>query len=93
MPAWCGAAFAALWMTNLVTSVMAKEDSDVSLVKSTGLAVRLVKLVRDYGFVIVVIALALLLPEAMALVMLLFGAVNALFLLASIAAASRATLR
>lgn len=93
VPAWCGAAFAALWMTNLVTSVMAKEDSDVSLVKSTGLAVRLIKLVRDYGFVIVVIALALLRPEAMALVMLLFGAVNALFLLASIAAASRATLR
>src|SRR5690606_10281891 len=47
IPAWCGAAFAALWMTNLVTSVMAKEDDGVSLVKSTGLEVRLVKLVRD----------------------------------------------
>lgn len=93
VPAWCGAAFAALWMTNLVTSVMAKEDDGVSLVRSTGLAVRLIKLVRDYGFIVVVIALALLWPEAMAAVMLFFGAVNGLFLLASIAAAARATLR
>ncbi len=93
VPAWAGAAFAALWMTNLVTAVMAKEDDGVSLVRSTSLAVRLIKLVRDYGFVIIVIALALLWPDAMAAVMLFFGAVNALFLLASIAAASRATLR
>ena len=93
VPAWVGGAFAALWMTNLVTSVMAKEDTSVSLVTSTGLVVRLVKLVRDYGFIVIVIALALLWPAAMAAVMLFFGMVNALFLLASIAAASRVTLR
>ncbi|THV33958.1 CDP-alcohol phosphatidyltransferase family protein [Glycomyces buryatensis] len=93
IPAWCGAAFAALWMTNLVTAVMAKEDSGSSLVTSTGLIVRLIKLVRDYGFIIIVIALALLWPESMAFVMLFFGAVNALFLLASIVAAARITLR
>ncbi|MCC3765960.1 CDP-alcohol phosphatidyltransferase family protein [Glycomyces sp. TRM65418] len=93
IPAWCGAAFAALWMTNLVTAVMAKEDDGVSLVKSGNIIVRLIKLVRDYGFVIAVIALALLRPESMAAVMLFFGAVNALFLLASIASNARASLR
>ncbi|GAA2301031.1 hypothetical protein GCM10009853_066790 [Glycomyces scopariae] len=93
VPAWCGAAFAALWMTNLVTAVMAKDDASVSMVTSTSIAVRLVKLVRDYGFVIVVIALALMWPESMAAVMLCLGAVNGLFLLASIAVSARATLR
>lgn len=93
LPAWCGAAFAALWMTNLVTAVMAKEDDGVSMVKSTSLIVRLIKLVRDYGFIIVVIALALIWPELMAVVLVGFGAVNALFLLASIASNARASLR
>ncbi|MEV3937361.1 CDP-alcohol phosphatidyltransferase family protein [Glycomyces sp. NPDC049804] len=93
LPAWCGAAFAALWMTNLVTAVMAKEDDGVSMVKSTNIVVRLIKLVRDYGFIIVVIALALIWPELMAVVLLGFGAVNALFLLASIASNARASLR
>jgi phosphatidylglycerophosphate synthase len=93
LPAWCGAAFAALWMTNLVTAVMAKEDDGVSMVKSTNIIVRLIKLVRDYGFIIVVIALALIWPELMAVVLLGFGAVNALFLLASIASNARASLR
>lgn len=92
VPAWAGAAFAALWMTNLVTSVMAKED-DVSLVKSDNIVIRLIKLVRDYGFIITVIGLALLWPEAMVVVMLGFGAVNALFLLAAIAANARRSLR
>lgn len=93
VPAWAGAAFAGLWMTNLVTSVMAKEDDGVSLVKSDSLVIRLIKLVRDYGFVITVIGLALIWPEAMVVVMLGFGAVNALFLLASIAANARSSLR
>lgn len=93
LPAWCGAAFAALWMTNLVTAVMAKEDDGISMVKSTNMIVRLIKLVRDYGFIIVVIALALIWPELMAVVLLGFGAVNALFLLASIASNARASLR
>ncbi|MEU5154308.1 CDP-alcohol phosphatidyltransferase family protein [Glycomyces sp. NPDC021274] len=93
VPAWCGAAFAALWMTNLVTAVMAKADDGVSMVKSTSIIVRLIKLVRDYGFIIVVIALALIRPEFMWVVLLGFGAVNALFLLASIASNARASLR
>lgn len=92
LPAWTGAAFAALWMTNLVTSVMAKDDGNVSLVASDNVVIRLIKLVRDYSFVIIVIALALMWPEAMAAVMIFFGAVNGLFLLASIAANARSTL-
>jgi phosphatidylglycerophosphate synthase len=94
VPAWAGAAFAALWMTNLVTSVMAKDDDAVSLVTADNLPVRLVKLVRDYSFVIVVIAVVLAVrAEAVVWVMAFFGGVNALFLLASIAAAARASLR
>ena len=92
-PGWIGAAFAALWMTNLVTAVMAKEDDGVSMVKSTNIVIRLIKLVRDYGFIIVVIALALIWPGLMWIVLLGFGAVNALFLLASIASNARASLR
>jgi hypothetical protein len=73
--------------------VMAKEDDGVSMVKSTNIVVRLIKLVRDYGAIVAVIALALIWPELMWVVLVGFGAVNALFLLASIASNARATLR
>jgi hypothetical protein len=72
---------------------MAKEDDGVSMVKSTNIVVRLIKLVRDYGFIIVVIAVALIRPGLMWVVLVGFGAVNALFLLASIAGNARASLR
>lgn len=93
-PAWLYAAFAGSWMVNLVTSVMAKEGTNESLVASSSLPVRVVKLVRDYGAMITVIPLVLAVVPAWSVwLMVLFTAVNGLFLLASIATAGRASLR
>jgi phosphatidylglycerophosphate synthase len=93
-PIWLVGAFAAAWMINMVTSVMAKEGTNQSLVTSRSLVVRLVKLIRDYGAMVALIGLVLaFLPSWMVWVMVLFTAVNCLFLLASIAQAARASLR
>ncbi|WP_245598040.1 CDP-alcohol phosphatidyltransferase family protein [Haloglycomyces albus] len=90
VPAWVGPAFAALWMTNLVTAVMAKDGGGQSLVSRENLPVRVVKLVRDYGFVITVVGVVLIVwPAGMVWVMLFFGTVNGLFLAASIAMAAK----
>lgn len=93
-PTWLVAAFAGTWMVNLVTSVLQQGSSAQSLVTSTSPVVRLVKLVRDYGAVITVVALVVaLLPGWTPWLMVAFTAINGLFLLASIAAAGRASLR
>ena len=93
-PAWLTAVFAGSWMVNLVTSEMQKGEAAASLVTSRSLVVRLVKLIRDYGAIITVIALVIALwPAGTLWVMAAFAAVNVLFLLASIAAAARASLR
>lgn len=93
-PAWLVGAFAGSWMVNLVTSVMAKEGTNESLVTSSSLPVRVVKLVRDYGAMITLIPLVLAVVPAWSVwLMALFTAVNGLFLLASIVAAGRASLR
>jgi phosphatidylglycerophosphate synthase len=93
-PVWLVAVFAASWMVNLVTSVMAKEGTNESLVASSSLPVRVVKLVRDYGAMLFLICLVLAVwPAGMIWVMVLFSLVNCLFLVASIAAAGRASLR
>lgn len=90
-PAWLPGVFAAAWMVNLVTSVMAKEGTNVSLVTSRTLPVQILKLVRDYGFVVTVIAATMLLaPAAMVWVMVGFTLVNGVFLLSSIAQTARA---
>ncbi|HEX6498567.1 MAG TPA: CDP-alcohol phosphatidyltransferase family protein [Micromonosporaceae bacterium] len=93
-PTWLVAGFAGTWMVNLVTSVLQQGSSAQSLVTSTSPVVRLVKLVRDYGAVITVIALVLaFLPGWTEWLMAVFTAINGLFLLASIAAAARASMR
>ncbi|MEV1333559.1 CDP-alcohol phosphatidyltransferase family protein [Micromonospora costi] len=93
-PTWLVAAFAGTWMVNLVTSVMQAGPNAASMVTSTSLPVRLVKLVRDYGAVIFVAALVLLFAPALTLwVMVAFTVVNGGFLLASIAFSARASLR
>ncbi|GAA1809579.1 CDP-alcohol phosphatidyltransferase family protein [Planosporangium flavigriseum] len=92
-PAWLVAVFSGSWMVNLVTSVMSKEGTNVSLVASEVVAVRLVKLVRDYSFMITLIAAVIAVrPAWMIWVMVLFTAINSGFLLASIAQAGRANL-
>ncbi|MEV4810145.1 CDP-alcohol phosphatidyltransferase family protein [Micromonospora avicenniae] len=93
-PIWLVATFAGTWMVNLVTSVMQAGPNAASMVTSTSLPVRLVKLVRDYGAVIFVAALVLLLAPALTLwVMVAFTVVNGGFLLASIAFSARASYR
>jgi phosphatidylglycerophosphate synthase len=86
VPAWLIAAFAGTWMVNLVTSVMQSGAYGGSMLASRSLPVRVVKLVRDYGAVILVAALTvLIIPQWTVVVVLAFTAVNGLFLLASIA--------
>jgi len=94
IPPWLFGVFAASWMVNLVTSVMAKEGTNVSLVASTSPAIRAVKLIRDYGFMLTVVAVALVIGAwAIVWVTVLFVVVNSGFLLASIVQAARASIR
>jgi hypothetical protein len=93
-PVWLVGAFVGTWMVNLVTSVMQSGAQAASMVTSRSLPVRLVKLARDYGAVILVIGLVLTLaPQWTIAVVWFFTAVNGLFLLASIAFSARASLR
>jgi phosphatidylglycerophosphate synthase len=93
-PAWLIAAFAGTWMVNLVTSILQQGESAASLVTGSSLPVRLVKLIRDYGAVVTVIALVLaFVPQWTVWLMVAFTVVNGVFLLVSIAASARASLR
>jgi phosphatidylglycerophosphate synthase len=93
-PPWLVATFAGAWMVNLVTSVLQQGGSAASLVTSSSLPVRLVKLIRDYGAVVTVIGLVLaFVPQWTIWLMVAFSVVNGAFLLVSIAAAARASLR
>jgi phosphatidylglycerophosphate synthase len=86
---WLAGVFAASWMVNMVTSVMAKEGTNDSLITSRSAAVQAVKVIRDYGFIVTVIAGVLVVrPAAMLWVMLLFTFVNVGFLTASIVRAA-----
>jgi phosphatidylglycerophosphate synthase len=94
IPSWLVAVFAGTWMVNLVTSVMAKEGTNTSLITSGSLVVRLVKLIRDYGFIVTAIAGVIAVhPPSMVWVMVLFCVINGGFLLASIGQSSRRSLR
>lgn len=93
-PAWLLAAFAGTWMVNLVTSVMQSGPNAASMVTSTSLPVRVVKLVRDYGAVIALAGVVLTVaPQLTIWVVGLFTLVNGAFLAASIAFAGRESLR
>jgi phosphatidylglycerophosphate synthase len=93
-PAWLIATFAGTWMVNLVTSVLQQGESAASLVTGSSLPIRLIKLIRDYGAVVTVVALVLaFVPQWTIWLMVAFTVVNGGFLLASIAASARASLR
>jgi phosphatidylglycerophosphate synthase len=93
-PVWLVAAFAGTWTVNLVTSVMHQGGMGQSLVASRSPLVRVVKLVRDYGAVVTVLALSIaFVPRWTVWLMAAFTAVNGLMLLASIAATARVSLR
>jgi phosphatidylglycerophosphate synthase len=87
-PTWLVAAFAGTWLVNLVTSVLQDGTGPASLVRSRAPAVRVVKLLRDYGAVVGLAGLVLTLAPMWSVALLwLCTAVNGAFLLASIAAA------
>jgi len=92
-PVWLVAVFAGTWMVNLVTSVMQAGPNAASMVPSTSLPVRVVKLVRDYGAVIALAGLVLTVAPAWTVwLVVAFTVVNGGFLLASIAFSARASL-
>jgi phosphatidylglycerophosphate synthase len=92
-PAWLVAAFAGTWMVNLVTSVMQSGPQSASMFPSRSMPVRVVKLVRDYGAVVLLAGLVLTFaPQWTVAVVWAFTVVNGLFLLASIAFSARASL-
>ncbi|PZM92141.1 MAG: CDP-alcohol phosphatidyltransferase [Actinobacteria bacterium] len=89
-PVWLVAAFAGTWMVNLVTSVMQSGPAAASMVTSTALPVRVVKLIRDYGAVITAAGLVLTVaPRGTPWLIAAFTVINGGFLLASIAFAAR----
>ena len=93
-PAWLIAAFAGTWMVNLVTSILQQGESAASLITGGSLPVRLIKLIRDYGAVVTVVAVVLAcVPQWTAWLMVTFTVLNGVFLLVSIAASARASLR
>jgi phosphatidylglycerophosphate synthase len=84
-PAWLAAAFAGTWMVNLVTSVLQSGPNPASMVPSRSALVRTVKLVRDYGAVILAAGLLLTFaPQWTVVALWAFTGINGLFLLASI---------
>ncbi|MBO3736712.1 CDP-alcohol phosphatidyltransferase family protein [Actinoplanes flavus] len=91
LPVWLPVAFAGTWMVNLVTSVMARQGSNTSLLVSAGWPVQAVKLTRDYGFVLTVIAGTLAAaPDQLMWLMAGFTLINGGFLVASIIQSTRA---
>jgi phosphatidylglycerophosphate synthase len=93
LPQWLAATFAGTWMVNLVTSVLQQGSAAQSLLTSPSMGVRILKLVRDYGAMVTVLGLALAFaPQWMVWLLVLFTAINAAFLLVSIAATARASL-
>jgi phosphatidylglycerophosphate synthase len=91
LPVWLPVAFAGTWMVNLVTSVMARHGTNTSLRTSTAWPVQAVKLIRDYGFTLTLIALVITVEPAWVVwVTAGFTLVNGGFLVASIAQSARA---
>jgi phosphatidylglycerophosphate synthase len=89
-PDWLLAAFAGTWMVNLVTSVMQSGPTPASMLPSRSPFVRAVKLVRDYGAVVLIAGLVLtFVPQWTVVLLWVFTAINGLFLLASIAFTAR----
>jgi phosphatidylglycerophosphate synthase len=93
-PGWVPALFAGTWLVNLVTSVLRSVSVGDSLLPGRSVAVRLVKLVRDYGFVVLVVGLAITFrPQWTLALVIALTALNAAFLLATLLLAVRLSVR
>lgn len=94
IPAFLLGGFATGWVVGLFTSVLAGGAGATSLVPSTTPAVRLGKLVRDYGFVIGVLGLVVtIVPAYVGWFAVFFLVLNGAFLLASIGRAAQLSMR
>ncbi len=92
-PLWLGAFFAASWMINIVTSVLAGGVAP-SLLTSGSLPTRVIKLVRDYGALVLTAGLIVLfVPSILIWYLAGVATINSAFLLASAAQAARLALR
>lgn len=94
-PALLGA-YATLWVVSLFTSVLAGSDAEgaTRLLSSGSPAVAVGKLVRDYGFVVLVLGLLLTVrPSITVWFVLFFLVLNGLFLLVSVGRAAQLSLR
>jgi phosphatidylglycerophosphate synthase len=84
-PRWLPAAFAGTWLVNLVTSALQSSGPAAGLLPSRSLAVRILKLARDYGFVILVVGLVLTIrPQWTVALIATLTVFNGTFLLATI---------
>jgi phosphatidylglycerophosphate synthase len=84
------ALFAASWMISMVTSVLARDGANISLLPSRAWPVQAVKMVRDHGFKVTVIAVAAAAgPGPMTWLIAGYTVLNCGFLLASIARSAR----
>ncbi|HEX5542011.1 MAG TPA: CDP-alcohol phosphatidyltransferase family protein [Micromonospora sp.] len=93
-PVWLLTVFAGSLLVNLLTSVLQSGASAASMVPSTSLPVRLIKLIRDYGAIVAVAGLVMaFVPSQAVWVIVVLTVVNGGFLLASIVFAARAALR
>jgi len=94
LPAALLGAFATLWLVNLFTSVLAGGEGATSLLGSGSAAVRVLKLARDYGLVILLLGvLVTVAPQFVYVFLLAFLVLNGLFLLASIGRAAQLSMR
>jgi phosphatidylglycerophosphate synthase len=90
LPAWLVAVFAAGWMISMVTSVLARDGANLSLLPSRAWPVQAVKMVRDHGFKVTVIAVAAAAgPGPVIWLIAGYTVLNCGFLLASIARSAR----
>jgi phosphatidylglycerophosphate synthase len=91
-PVWLTAAFAGTWLVNLVTSLLQQGETAQSLITSGSPVIRVVKLIRDYGAVVLGIGLVIaFVPQWAIWIMVGFTLINGLFLLASIVATAQAS--
>ena len=87
-PGWVLALFAGTWLVNLVASVLQSSAPAAGLLPSRSPAVRVVKLARDYGFVVLVAGLTLTFaPQWTEPLVVALTVLNGSFLLTSLVAA------
>jgi phosphatidylglycerophosphate synthase len=87
-PLFVPALFAGTWLVNLFTSVLQSLSAGASLLPGRSLPVRVVKLARDYGFVVLLVGVVITIRPQWTLAMIVaLTALNATFLLASLVSA------